>query len=42
LCWRWFRVCSIDVKVEVVLDWWILSLRDNFFFNNSLFLVFYT
>jgi hypothetical protein len=42
LCCRRYRVYSTNVKVEVVLGWWILSLRDNFFFNNSLFLVFYT
>jgi hypothetical protein len=42
LCCRRFRVYSTNVEVEVILGWWILSLRDNFFFNYSLFLVFYT
>jgi hypothetical protein len=41
LCCRRFWVYSIDVEVEVILGWWILSLRDNFF-NYSLFLIFYT
>jgi hypothetical protein len=42
LCCRRFRVYTTDVEVEVILGWWILSVRDNFFFNNSLFLIFYT
>jgi hypothetical protein len=39
LCCRRFQVCSIDVEVEVILGWWILSLRYNFF-NYSLFFFF--
>jgi hypothetical protein len=42
LCCRRIRVHSTDVEVEVILSWRILSLRDNFFFNHSFFLVFYT
>jgi hypothetical protein len=42
LYFRRFRVYSTDVKVDVILGWWILSLRDNFFFNYSLFFVFNT
>jgi hypothetical protein len=42
LCCRRFRVYSTDVEVEVILGWRILSLSDNFFFNHSFFLVFYT
>jgi hypothetical protein len=42
LCCRRFWVYATNVKVEVILGWWILSLRNNFFFNYSLFLVFYT
>jgi hypothetical protein len=41
LCCRRFRVHSADVEVEVVLDWRIFSLGDNFFYHNFL-LVFYT
>jgi hypothetical protein len=42
LCCRRFRVYSTDDEVEVILDWRILSWSVNFFFNYSLFLVFYT
>jgi hypothetical protein len=42
LCCRRFQVCSTDIEVEVILGWWVLSLRYNFFFNYNLFLVFYT
>jgi hypothetical protein len=42
LCCRRFRVYSTNVKVEVILGWRMLSWSDNFFFNHSLFLVFYT
>jgi hypothetical protein len=42
LCCRRFWVYSTDVEVEVILGWWILNLRDNFFFNYIIFLVFYT
>jgi hypothetical protein len=42
LCCKRLRVCSTDVEVEVILGWWVLSLRYNFFFNYSLFLFFYT
>jgi hypothetical protein len=42
LCCRRFQVCSTNVEVEVILGWWILSLRYNFIFNYSLFLVFYS
>jgi hypothetical protein len=33
LCCRRFWVYSTDVEVEVILGWWILSLKYNFFFN---------
>jgi hypothetical protein len=42
LCCRRLRVCPTDIKVEVVLDRWNFSLRDNFFFDYHFFLVFYT
>jgi hypothetical protein len=42
LCCRRFQVYTTDVEVEVIFGWWVLNLRDNFFFNYSLFLIFYT
>jgi hypothetical protein len=42
LCCRRFWVCPIDVKIEVVLNRWILSLQGNFFFDYNFFFVFYT
>jgi hypothetical protein len=34
-------VCPTDVKIEVVLNRGILSLRGNFFFDYNFFFVFY-
>jgi hypothetical protein len=42
LCCRRLRVCSTNIKVEVVLDRWNFSLGGNFFFDYHFFFVFYT
>jgi hypothetical protein len=42
LCCTRLKICSTDIKVEVVLDRWNFSLRCNFFFNYYFFFVFYT
>jgi hypothetical protein len=41
LCCRRLRICSTDIKIEVVLDRWTFSLRCNFFFNYYFFFIFY-
>jgi hypothetical protein len=42
LCCRRLWVCHTNVKIEVVLNRGILSLRGNFFFDYNFFFVFYT
>jgi hypothetical protein len=42
LCYRRFWFHTVDVEVNVVLCWRILSLGDNLFFYYGFFLVFYT
>jgi hypothetical protein len=42
LCCRRLRVCSTDIKVEVVLNRWNFSLWGSFFFDYHFFFVFYT
>jgi hypothetical protein len=41
LCCRGLEICSINVKVETVLDRWNFSLWGSFFFDNHFFFVFY-